>query len=79
MHKALTQAEYDQILRARVLGWGLRWTVGFGVVLVLASLVAGIWWLWPVTAIMAGISFVVTLMQVNQLRRHIYDGTGSEE
>ncbi|SFR98873.1 hypothetical protein [Yoonia litorea] len=74
MQRALTQAEYDQIFRARIIGWGLRWTVGFGVVLVLTALVDGIGWLWPATIVLAGISFVVTLMQANRLKIHVYEG-----
>ena len=78
MHKALTQAEYDQILRARVLGWGLRWTVAFGIVLVLTALVDGLGWLWPATVIVAGISFVVIVMQTQRMKMHIYEGDKGE-
>ena len=74
MQKALTQAEYDHILRARVIGWGLRWTVAFGVVLVLTSLVDGIGWLWPVTVIVALISFAVIVMQTQRMKMHVYEG-----
>ena len=74
MQKALTQAEYDQILRARVIGWGLRWTVAFGIVLVLTSLVDGIGWLWPVTVIVALISFAVIVMQTQRMKMHVYEG-----
>ena len=74
MHQSLTQAEYDQILRARVIGWGLRWTVAFGIVLVLTSLVDGIGWLWPVTVIVALISFAVIVMQTQRMKIHVYEG-----
>ena len=80
MHKALTQAEYDQILRARVLGWGLRWTVAFGIVLVLTALVDGLGWLWPATVIIAAVSFVVIVLQTTRMKQHIYEGDkGAEE
>ena len=74
MHKALTKAEYDQILRARVLGWGLRWTVAFGVVLVLTALFDGLGWLWPATVIVAEVSFVVIVLQTTRMKQHIYEG-----
>ena len=74
MHQSLTQAEYDQILRARVLGWGLRWTVAFGVVLVLTALFDGLGWLWPATVIVAAVSFVVIVLQTTRMKQHIYEG-----
>jgi hypothetical protein len=74
MHKALTKAEYDQILRARVIGWGLRWTVGFGVVLVLTALVDGLGWLWPVVIGIAAISFILIIIQMNKMKLHVYEG-----
>jgi hypothetical protein len=79
MHKALTQAEYDQILRARVIGWGLRWTVAFGVVLVLNALFDGLGWLWPATVVVAGISFIVIVMTTQRMKMHIYEGDRAEQ
>ena len=74
MQHALTQAQYDQILRARVIGWGLRWSVAFGIVLVLTALVDGLGWLWPAVIVIAAISFGVTLMQMNRMKSHIFEG-----
>ena len=74
MHQSLTQDEYDRILRARVIGWGLRWSVGFGVVLVLTALVDGIGWLWPVMIVIAVLSFFLIIIQMNRMKRHVHDG-----
>ena len=74
MHQSLTRAEYDQIFRARVLGWGLRWTVAFGVVLVLTAMFDGLGWLWPATVIVAAVSFVVIVLQTTRMKQHIYEG-----
>ena len=74
MHQSLTQAEYENVRRARVIGWGLRWSIAFGVVLVLTALVDGLGWLWPVAIGIAILSFGVILWQLNSLKTHIYEG-----
>ena len=74
MHHALTQAEYDQILRTRVIGWGLRWSVAFGVVLVLNALFGGLGWLWPATIVLAAVSFVAVVVTTQRMKAHIFEG-----
>ena len=74
MPATLTQAEYENVRRARVIGWGLRWSIAFGVVLVLTALVDGLGWLWPVAIGIAVLSFGVILWQLNGLKTHIYEG-----